>query len=170
MRMPVPEEDEKPARTPVPPAGRVAPLPISEDGYRQCLRVGCDNYFVPRSRALKTTDATEHYCSTECAVVEHWRKHRLGAPPKAIERATEQNAVRTTREKRKEAKREARAAREDEKTARYGPRRAIVSEEQTKKGSRLVTYECGHKRVLSPRAKAGRCSKCKPHSTEESTA
>jgi hypothetical protein len=46
--------------------------PIEADSTRKCARPECGKRFVPNK-----SDATEYYCSSECAISEFYRKRQV---------------------------------------------------------------------------------------------
>ena len=126
------------------------------DGYRECARPDCTASFKPRSINPKDTEATEYYCSDDCAIHEFYRKRHLGPVPEKIVSGASQASNRAHKEERKRKRIEA----APEHDAKYGPMRKVVEVLGTTKTSRRVKLECGH--TTTSRSDQQRCRHCRP--------
>ena len=157
-------------RTPVPPTleemqvaaenGAMDAKPRHEikpiiDGYRECARPDCSASFKPRSLDPKETDATEYYCSDDCAIHEFYRKRHLGSVPEKIVSGASVASTRAHREEKKRKRIEA----APERDAKYGPMRKVVEILGETKTAKKVKLECGH--ITSSRGDQQRCRKCR---------
>jgi hypothetical protein len=136
------------------------------DGYRDCARPDCGASFKPRSINPKEDDATEYYCSSDCAIHEFYRKRHLGAVPEKIVSGASSSSNRAHREEKKRKRAEA----APERDARYGPMRKVIEVLGETKTAKKVKLECGH--IINSRGDQQRCPKCrvdKETKREEST-
>lgn len=125
------------------------------DGYRECARPGCGASFKPRSVNPKDDDATEYYCSSDCAIHEFYRKRGLGSVPEKVVSGASTSSNRAHREE----KQRKRAEDAPEKDARYGPMRKVVEVIGETKTAKKVKLECGH--ITTSRGDQQRCRKCR---------
>jgi hypothetical protein len=126
------------------------------DGYRECARPDCGASFKPRSINTKEDDATEYYCSSDCAIHEFYRKRNLGAVPEKIVSGASSSSNRAHREEKKRKRAEA----APERDARYGPMRKVIEVLGETKTAKKVKLECGH--LANARGDQQRCRKCRP--------
>jgi hypothetical protein len=141
------EEVVEVKRTPVPVK------PVDEGGFRECAREGCGNRFKPRSLVVHDTDATEYYCSTECAVTAMWKKEGYGKPPSGGPRGKD--------EKKPIIDARQRAEKDAKKEEKYGPVREIAEVVREEGQRRIVKLDCGHERRVGKARKRARCRKCR---------
>ena len=126
------------------------------DGYRACARPDCGASFKPRSINTKEDDATEYYCSSDCAIHEFYRKRNLGAVPEKIVSGASSSSNRAHREEKKRKRAEA----APERDAKYGPMRKVIEVLGETKTAKKVKLECGH--ITAARGDQQRCRKCRP--------
>lgn len=125
------------------------------DGFRECARPDCGSSFQPKSTRITDTDATEYYCSSDCAIHEFYRKRNLGPVPEKIVSGA---SIASNRAHREEKKRE-RAAAAPGLDAKYGPMRKVVEVLSSTKTAKKVKLECGH--ITASRGEQQRCRKCR---------
>ena len=129
------------------------------DGYRECARPDCTASFKPRSLDPKDTEATEYYCSSDCAISEFYRKRHLGPVPEKIVSGASVASSRAHREEKKRKRIEA----APEHDAKYGPMRKVIEVLGETKTAKKVKLECGH--ITAARGDQQRCRKCRVKET-----
>lgn len=155
QRTPVLEEMQIAAQNGVMDAQPRATINPIIDGFRVCARPDCGSSFKPKSTRITDTDATEYYCSSDCAIHEFYRKRNLGPVPEKIVSGA---SIASNRAHREEKKRE-RVAAAPGLDAKYGPMRKVVEVLSSTKTAKKVKLECGH--ITASRGEQQRCRKCR---------
>lgn len=160
-REPVLIEDEENSSTSIVERKPILVKPIDEDGYRECARPGCEALFAPASSTKYKGDATEYYCSTQCATIEFYRKQGMGIAPD----------LRARVERRSESvvEKQERIVKKADHEDKYGSLRNIVETLSRTAHGQRVKLECGHECSAGSAAKRARCRKCKKGATDGAT-